>query len=213
MDVSVLQNQVAQLFSQSMIMLIITFLALSAGGHLLISHVQRPIREFLEDVGPFANYDFDKPFRKVKLPEIADIREKMEDIRTKLAHYKRINVEQVILQEYRNRLLMTYATEMVAQYNENAEFIFLNDQFNNFLQEIGIASNLVKIDDILNNKNVIVRDKKSEITTKDHLIINSHKIEIELTSEIEKVYYLQLHLNDITDHNDNHLGGLLLIND
>jgi len=212
-DVSVLENQVAQLFSQSMIMLIITFLALSAGGHLLISHVQRPIREFLDDVGPFANYDFDKPFRKVELPEIAGITEKMEEIRSKLSHYKRINVEQVILQEHRNRLLMTYATEMVAQYDDKGKFIFLNDQFINFLNEIGIQSNNVSIDHLLKNKHVIIRDKKSEITTRDHLIVNSQKIEIELTAEIEKVYYLQLHLNDITDHNENHLGGLLLIND
>jgi signal transduction histidine kinase len=212
-DVSVLENQVAQLSSQSMIMLIITFLALSAGGHLLISHVQRPIKEFLDDVGPFANYDFDKPFRKVNLPEIADITYKMEEIRSKLAHYKRINVEQVILQEHRNRLLMTYATEMVAQYDQKRQFIFLNDQFNIFLQEIGIKSNNVSIEDLLNNDHVIIRDKKSEITSRDYLIINSQNIEIELTADLGKVYYLQLHLNDITDHNDNHLGGLLLIND
>lgn len=116
-DLSVLQNQVSALFSQSLIMLIIAFMALGAGGQLLISRVQRPINNFLEDVAPFANYNFDRPFRIADLPELASVTERMESIREKLLHYKRINVEQVIVQEQRNRMLMKYATEMVAQYD------------------------------------------------------------------------------------------------
>ena len=210
-DQSYLQQQVSQLFSQSLIMLIITFLALAAGGHLLISRVQRPINTFLEDVGPFANYEFDKPFRPTDLPELAGISTKMEDIRLKLHHYKKINVEQIILHDHRNRLLMNHAIEMVGQYNDQGKFFFINEQMQELFNQLGLSNEDSTVNELLTHHQVHTREKKSEISTKDHLIIHSQFITIEVDLPDEKSGFYQIHLNDITDQNETHLGGMILL--
>lgn len=212
-DISFLKQQVAQLFGQSLIMLIITFLALAAAGQLLIYHVQRPIREFLKDVEPFANFDFDQPFRRVQLPELAGITDKMEDVRLKLAHYKRINVEQLILQAHRNQMLMNHSTEMAAQYDETGRFTFINEQLKELLHNLSLESRQVKVRDLLQHDHVRILEKKSEVTAKDPLVINSQKYEVEIQQSDEKFLYLQLSLSDITDRDGRHLGGMLLCND
>lgn len=212
-DLSVLQNQVSALFSQSLIMLIIAFMALGAGGQLLISRVQRPINNFLEDVAPFANYNFDRPFRIADLPELASVTERMESIREKLLHYKRINVEQVIVQEQRNRMLMKYATEMVAQYDENGEMLFINEQFADLIEELRLDSLKLRLKDFLDAPMVIVKERTADVSGKDHLVLSSQKIDLEIQINDEKIYYYEMHLTDITDHQNNHLGGLLLLND
>jgi signal transduction histidine kinase len=212
-DISILQNQVSALFSQSLIMLIIAFMALGAGGHLLISRVQRPINNFLEDVAPFANYNFDRPFRIADLPELASVTERMETIREKLLHYKRINVEQVIVQEQRNRMLMTYATEMVGQYDENGKMFFINEQFADLIEELNLDLSMLRLKDFLDSPMVVVKERTADVTGKDHLVLSSQKIDLEIQINDEKMYYYEMHLTDITDHQHNHLGGLLLLND
>jgi len=213
-DLSILEQQVSQLFSQSLIMLIIAFIALGAAGHLLIARVQRPINNFLEDVAPFANYDFDRSFRIADLPELSSVTLQMEEIRKKLGHYKRINVENVIVQEQRNRLLMTYATGMVAQYDVNGQFTFINDQFGDLLQEMGLFIVTAELSDFMHHPKLqINKELDADVQFKDGLIINTRKIDLEVRINDEQIYYFELHLNEITDQDKNHLGGLLLLND
>jgi signal transduction histidine kinase len=210
-DQSYLQSQVSELFSQSLIMLVITFLALAAAGHLLISKVQRPIDMFLDDVGPFANYDFNTPFRPIDLPELSGIAEKMEDIRKKLLHYKRINVEQIILHDHRNWLLMNHAIEMAGQFDENEELIFINQPLKSLFDSIGIQGDFINIKDFLNHHQVQIRDKKQDISTRDHLIVTSQVYTIEIDFQDENVGYYQVHLNYVNDQTEASLGGMMLL--
>lgn len=213
-DVSVLEQQVAQLFSQSLIMIIIAFFALGAGGNLMITRVQRSIKNFVEDVEPFSNYEFDRPFRRAVLPELSGVTEKMEQIRLRLDHYKRINVEQVIVQEERNRLLMNYTTEMVARIDERGKFVFVNELFSELLAELEMQANRSSVSDLFDHDRVIIRkDRFTEETPKDGLTVNGRVLEIEINISVEKVYHFELHLSDIYDENRKHLGGLLLLND
>jgi signal transduction histidine kinase len=213
-NVSKLESQVAQLFSQSLLMLIAAFLALAAGGNLLISRVQRPIQNFIEDVTPFAEYHFDRPLRHAELPELSGVTKIMEEIRLKLGHYKKINVEKVIVQEQRNRLLMTYATEIVAQYDQNGRFTFINELFSTLLVEAAIPESDLHVADILDNtKSRIRKDIHSKDAVRDGLTIRERTLELELNISESKVYYFEMHLNDLFDQNSNHLGGLMLLND
>lgn len=210
-DQSYLQSQVSELFSQSLIMLVITFLALAAAGHLLISRVQRPVKEFLNDVGPFANYDFTKPFRPIELPDLSGIAEKMEDIRKRLLHYQKINVEQIILHDHRNRLLMYHAIEMAGQFDEKKELIFVNEPLKALFASIGIQGEPININDLFKHHQVHIRDKKQDISTRDHLIVTSQVYRIEINYQDESVGYYQVHLNFVNDQNENSLGGMMLV--
>lgn len=210
-DISYLQSQVSELFSQSLIMLVITFLALAAAGHLLISRVQRPVKEFLDDVGPFANYDFNKPFRPIALPDLSGIAEKMEDIRKRLLHYQKINVEQIILHDHRNHLLMYHAIEMAGQFNENEELIFVNEPLKELFASIGIVGEQININELFKHHQVHIRDKKQDISTRDHLIVTSQVYTIEINYQDESIGYYQVHLNFVNDQNENSLGGMMLV--
>lgn len=210
-DQSYLQSQVSELFSQSLIMLVITFLALAAAGHLLISRVQRPVKEFLDDVGPFANYDFNKPFRPIALPDLSGIAEKMEDIRKRLLHYQKINVEQIILHDHRNHLLMYHAIEMAGQFNEKEELIFVNEPLKELFESIGILGERININELFKHHQVHIKDKKQDISTRDHLIVTSQVYTIEINYQDESVGYYQVHLNFVTDQHDVSLGGMMLV--
>lgn len=212
-DQSFLQRQVSQLFSQSLIMLIITFLALAAAGHLLISRVQRPINMFLDDVGPFANYDFNTPFRAIDLPELSGIASKMEDIRLRLLHYKKINVEKIILHDHRSRLLMNHAIELVGQFNEKGEFTFLNVQLKELLKSMGITDETITLDEFLSHHQLQIRDRRQEIVTHDHLIITSQSLTLEVELPDEKTGFYKLLINDITDQDETRHGGMIILID
>lgn len=212
-DQSFLQRQVSQLFSQSLIMLIITFLALAAAGHLLISRVQRPINMFLDDVGPFANYDFNTPFRAIDLPELSGIASKMEDIRMRLLHYKKINVEKIILHDHRSRLLMNHAIELVGQFNEKGEFTFLNVQLRELVKSMGISDEIITLDGFLNHHQLHILDKRQEIVTHDHLIITSQSLTLEIDLPDEKTGFYKLLINDITDQDEIRHGGMIILID
>jgi signal transduction histidine kinase len=210
-DQSYLQSQVSELFSQSLIMLVITFLALAAAGHLLISRVQRPVKDFLNDVGPFANFDFNKPFRSIELPDLSGIAEKMEEIRKRLLHYQKINVEQIILHDHRNRLLMNHAIEMAGQFDDKEELVFINEPLKVLFQSIGISSESVNINDLFKHHQVQIRDKKQDISTRDHLIVTSQVYTIEINYQDESIGYYQVHLNYVNDQNEQSLGGMMLV--
>jgi len=210
-DQSYLQRQVSQLFSQSLIMLIITFFALAAAGQLLISRVQRPVKMFLDDVGPFANYDFNTPFREIDLPELSGIAEKMEDIRQKLLHYKKINVEQIILHDHRNRLLMNHAIEMVAELNDKDEFIFVNQPLRELFSTIGLTDESLTSNQLFTHHQVRILDKKQDTSTRDHLIITSHVYTIEIDLPDENIGYYQIQLNRVADQDEKNLGAMMLV--
>lgn len=137
LDTRVISGPVARLFYQVLSILLGTGIFLFIAGWYMLGLVARPVRDIVSDLSGFTEYDFSTRVRTSTLAEFKPISEALETIRIKLADYQRRNVDQLIVEEERNKLLLNFATEMVVLENETGEIRFQNQQVVEFLHRLG----------------------------------------------------------------------------
>ncbi len=212
-DLELVKNPVNQIFIQNLGLLVIAFLLLAFGGFVLANRVRQPVEQFIEDVEPFANYDFSRFFRDSPLPELAGITDKMEEIRKKLAHYQRINVDKIILQEQRNRLLMTYAVEMVAIYDENDRFTFVNKSLTSLFDQISPAGQPLAIGDFFGLKGVSLNMESNSTEKISGYVIDTRYRELQINTGDGHRFFINAHLMNLQGVDSRFIGGMMLMND
>lgn len=212
-DLDLVKHPVNQLFIQNLGLLAVAFAILALGGVFLANRVRQPVQQFIEDVEPFANYDFSRFFRDSPLPELAGITDKMEDIRKKLAHYQRINVDKIILQEQRNRLLMTYAVEMVAIYDENDRFTFVNKSLSDLFDHLSPANQPLAIGDFFALKGVSLNMESSTTEKISGYVIDTRYRELEIRTGDGHHFFINAHLMNLQGIDSRFIGGMMLMND
>ncbi len=212
-DLDLVKHPVNQLFIQSLGLLAVAFLVLAMGGVFLANRVRQPVQQFIEDVEPFANYDFSRFFRDSPLPELAGITDKMEEIRKKLAHYQRINVDRIILQEQRNRLLMTYVEEMVAIYDENDRFTFVNKSLSDLFNQLSPANQPLTIGNFFALKGVTVHMESNSTEKISGYIIDTRYLELEINTGDGHRFFINTHLMNLQGIDSRFIGGMMLMND
>ncbi len=212
-DLELVKNPVNQIFIQNLGLLVIAFLLLAFGGFVLANRVRQPVEQFIEDVEPFANYDFSRFFRDSPLPELAGITDKMEEIRKKLAHYQRINVDKIILQEQRNRLLMTYAVEMVAIYDENDRFTFVNKSLTSLFDQISPAGQPLAIGDFFGLKGVSLNMESNSTEKISGYVIDTRYRELQINTGDGHRFFINAHLINLQGVDSRFIGGMMLMND
>jgi signal transduction histidine kinase len=212
-DLELVKLPVNQIFIQNLGLLVIAFVVLALGGVFLANRVRQPVQQFIEDVEPFANYDFSRFFRDSPLPELAGITDKMEEIRKKLAHYQRINVDKIILQEQRNRLLMTYAVEMVAIYDENDRFTFVNKSLTSLFDQISPGGQLLAIGDFFALKGVSVNMESNSTEKISGYVTDTRYRELEINTGDGHRFFINAHLMNLQGVDSRFIGGMMLMND
>jgi len=212
-DLDLVKHPVNQIFVQNLGLLAAAFFLLALGGVFLANRVRQPVQQFIEDVEPFANYDFSRFFRDSPLPELAGITDKMEEIRKKLAHYQRINVDKIILQEQRNRLLMTYAVEMVAIYDENDRFTFVNKSLTSLFDQIVPGGQPLTIGDFFTLKGVSVNLESNSTEKISGYIIDTRYRELEIKTGDGHRFFINAHLMNLQGVDSRFIGGMMLMND
>ena len=212
-DLDLVRHPVNQIFIQNLGLLTIAFFVLALGGVLLANRVRQPVQQFIEDVEPFANYDFSRFFRDSPLPELSGITEKMEEIRKKLAHYQRINVDKIILQEQRNRLLMTYAVEMVAIYDENDRFTFINKSLTSLFDQISPGSQPLTLGDFFSLKGVSLNMESTTTEKISGYVIDTRYRELEIHSGDGHRFFINAHLMNLQGVDSRFIGGMMLMSD
>ncbi len=212
-DLDLVKHPVNQLFIQNLGLLAVAFLVLAMGGVFLANRVRQPVQQFIEDVEPFSNYDFSRFFRDSPLPELAGITDKMEEIRKKLAHYQRINVDRIILQEQRNRLLMTYVVEMVAIYDENDRFTFVNKSLSDLFDQLSPANQPLTIGNFFALKGVTVHMESNSSEKISGYIIDTRYLEVEINTGDGHRFFINAHLMNLQGIDSRFIGGMMLMND
>ncbi len=212
-DLDLVKHPVQQIIIQNLSLLAVAFLILALGGAFLANRVRKPVQQFIEDVEPFANYDFSRFFRESPLPELAGIIDKMEEIRKKLAHYQRINVDKIILQDQRNRLLMTYAVEMVAIYDENDRFTFINKSLTYLFDQLSPANQPLTIGDFFNLKGVSINMESNRSEKMSGYVIDTRYREIEINTDDGHRFFINAHLMNLQGIDSRFIGGMMLMND
>lgn len=127
---------IRSLFERTLLILVISLLIIGIGAYLLTTYIEKPIKEVADALVPFGSYNFTNPIKESTLPDFKPLSIVMEEVRAKLYHYQQINIDKLIAEEQRNRLLMRYATQMVAILDQDENIAFSNEKLNRFFQDI-----------------------------------------------------------------------------
>ncbi len=212
-DVDLVTAPVRDLFIQTLMLLAIVFLVLSIGAWVVSDLIRRPLDHFLEDVRPFADYQFDVSFRASSLPELATLTEQMELIRLKLRHYQRINVEQIIMQEQRNRLFMSHSSVMVAHFDENGQWLFRNDAILALMSQIQPDTDIPSLNAWLESDFTSIQQEQSSSVVREPVRIENRMMDLDIVTPDDTHYVLKGHIMETYASDGAHMGGFMLLND
>lgn len=209
-----ISEPVQKLFAQGLWVISIAFLALGGAAFWLLRQLTQPVKRFIEDVEPFAAFNFDRPFRKTGLPELNEITLKMEEVRQQLAHYQKINVEQVISNEQRLRLLIEHASDLIAVFDASGVFIFRNARFSGLFSDLELAPPET-LEDFWNLEVISsVRKKEHKRSREASLTIESEFQEISVEDEQQqRSYFFSVQKAAVFDEQGRCTGGQLMMYD
>ncbi|MEN9840161.1 MAG: hypothetical protein RL177_1640, partial [Bacteroidota bacterium] len=212
-DMALVTAPVRALFLQTLLLLLVVFAVLGLTAWIVTDILRKPLDRFLQDVRPFAELEFDTPFRETSLPELRSLTGQMEQIRLTLKRYQRINVEQIITQEQRNRMLMTHASVLVGHFDETGTWLFRNEAMTAMLDHVSPKQELSTVNALLESKSVTLNDDSTTTAVRDEVRIENRHFDLELLTPDELLFTLRGHMLETYASDGSHLGGFLLLND
>lgn len=105
-------------------------------GWIISKQVTKPVQKLTNAVDAISRLDFSASIEKPKLPELIPLYNIIEAMRLSLDRYNKLNVEKLIVEEWKNRILMTYTPDMIGWGDENGKFVFKNKRLEELLQEL-----------------------------------------------------------------------------
>jgi signal transduction histidine kinase len=175
--------------------------------------VNKPIEQILEDVGHMSNLDFNNRVRNVELPEFGVMQETLENIRVTLHRYQKINVEKIILEEWKNRYMMTYSEDLIGILDNDGKFRFANNHFVEFLESFSLNPKEVIFDELLENKKLEFTKSNQTIHYPDPYTIKINIGELAHFKEEEKTYFYDYQFVSFQDEDESPQGTLVILHD
>ncbi|MFN3562366.1 MAG: ATP-binding protein, partial [Chloroherpetonaceae bacterium] len=126
------------LFSISFISLVL--LVSFVVGWIASAQVTKPVQTLVDAVKPMQSLDFSKPVPVSSLPELRTLSLTIDSMRETLDRYQKLNVEKIIFEEWKNKLLMTYSEDMIGIAGGDDRFTFQNKRFAELCQELGFQN-------------------------------------------------------------------------
>ncbi len=126
------------MFSLSFIGLVlaVTFVV----GWIASAQVTKPVQTLVDSVKPMQSLDFSTPVAPSTLPELRTLSLTIDSMRQTLDRYQKLNVEKIIFEEWKNKLLMTYSEDMIGIAGSDDRFTFQNKRFAELCKELGFQS-------------------------------------------------------------------------
>ncbi|MGD0037957.1 MAG: HAMP domain-containing sensor histidine kinase [Bacteroidota bacterium] len=199
------------LFYSTSLVICIAFLMLVVGW-ILSFQINRPIARLVKDVQRLGNLDFTQA---IQIPAMKDLRgmgETIELMRQVLERHQRLNVEKIILEEWKNKLFMTHSNDMIGFTNGTGEFVFRNDKLDDFCASLLPTRTFSTKSDILTHPSIIKTKEtvRDEITDNLQVHLNQSEIRAQTDSTVVNYY----HVNDLSIiRSGENLGSLLIFHD
>lgn len=175
--------------------------------------VNKPIDQILEDVDHMSNLDFDHRVREVELPEFSVMRETLENIRVTLHRYQKINVEKIILEEWKNRYMMTYSEDLIGILDNEGRFRFANNHFVEFIEGFGQNPKDVVFDDLLSDSKLELSKTSQQVHYPDPYSIKIKSGELSHFKSEETTYFYDYQFVAFQDENESPQGALVILHD
>jgi signal transduction histidine kinase len=181
-------------------------------GWMLAHQISRPIARLVKDVQKLSNLDFTQSIQIPAMKDLSGMGETIELMRQVLERYQRLNVEKIILEEWKNKLFMTHSDDMIGFTDGAGIFVFRNDTLEEFCSSLLPTRPLNSKSDVLTHPSIVkiketIHDEASD-TLDVHLVQSELKVQTD--SDIPSYY----RVNDLTlIRNGDNLGSLLIFHD
>lgn len=104
------------------------------------AQVTKPVQTLVEAVKPMQALDFSRKIPPSELPELRALSQTIDSMRETLERYQRLNVEKIIFEEWKTKLLMTYSEDMIGIAGGDDRFTFQNQRFAELCKELGFEN-------------------------------------------------------------------------
>ncbi len=175
--------------------------------------INRPIENILQDVDYISNLDFDHAIRKVELPEFKNMRETLENIRITLHRYQKINVEKIILEEWKNRYMMTYSEDLIGILDNSGKFRFANNHFVEFIEGFGKNPHDVAFQELVDSPKVELTKSNQTVHFPNPYSIKINRAELAHFIDEETTYFYDYQYVSFEDEEQNPQGALVILHD
>lgn len=191
----------------------IIFLLMIFVSWYISSRMNRPIKMILEDVEHMSNLDFENGIRPVELPEFSLMQETLENIRITLLRYQKINVEKIILEEWKNRYMMTYSEDLIGILDNNGKFRFANNNFVQFIESFGHNPKEVAFRKLLTNSKLELSKSSQTVHYPNPYSIKIDTAELVHFVNEETSYFYDYQYVAFQDQDNNPQGALVVLHD
>jgi|GEM_PF-485634 len=201
---------------------LILFSVLAASGILALMvmfsfyvsfRVNKPIEHMLADVEHISNLDFDHAVREVELPEFQNMRETLENIRITLHRYQKINVEKIILEEWKNRYMMTYSEDLIGILDNSGKFRFANNHFVEFIEGFGKNPHEVEFSELIDSTKIELTKSNQTVHFPNPYSIKINRAELAHFIDEETTYFYDYQHVSFEDEDQNPQGALVVLHD
>lgn len=175
--------------------------------------VNKPIKLLLEDVEYLGNLDFDHRIKQVSLPEFQPMHDTLENIRATLSRYQKLNVEKIILEEWKNKYMVTYSEDLIGIIGEEGTFTFINNQFVSFLEELELNPKNASLEKILNHSNIKVSESNQALHYPDPFTIKVNQSSLTHSTNEGAEYFYDFQYLSILDESNKEIGAYVIIHD
>ncbi len=175
--------------------------------------MNKPIEQILLDVEHISNLEFDRSIREVDLPEFAAMRETLENIRVTLLRYQKINVEKIILEEWKNRYMMTYSEDYIGILDNDGKFRFANNHFVGFIESFGHNPKDISFNELLNTSKLELSKSNQTVHYPNPYTIKINQAELAHFLDEESTYFYDYQHVAFEDEQGNSQGALVVFHD
>lgn len=201
------------LINYSIIVGVIILLTLFSLSWYVSIRVNKPVEQIITDVEYMSALNFDHQINSVSLPEFSLMQKTLENIRVTLNHYQKINVEKIILEEWKNRYMMTYSEDLIGILDESKKFSFLNNNFERFLENLSIDPDFASLDDILKHSDITTGKFEQTTHHPDPYTIKINSSEVSHFLNNEKSDFYDLQYISIVDQEEKEQATLIIMHD
>jgi len=189
-------------------------LLLMLGFSWYVSHrVNKPIKLLLEDVDYLSNLDFDHRIKQVSLPEFQPMHDTLENIRATLSRYQKINVEKIILEEWKNKYMVTYSDDFIGIIGEEGTFTFINNQLTSFLESLQLNPKNTSLGKILNHPSIKITESNQSMHYPEPFTVKVNLSELSHSVNDGSVYFYDFQYVSIFDDSNKEVGAYVIIHD
>ena len=193
------------------IVAVLTLVVVLFGWH-FSQQLSQPVVLLVQDVERLKSLDFSKPITEPHIRELASIAQTIESMRTVLERYQRINVEKIIMEEWKNKFFLSHSEDCISITGSDDTFTFMNDRFIRVKDELQKVMPVLNKHDLLSHPNIGRTKESSRTEQSGPYTVSFFQQEITVAFPDSGTEYFRLHDVAIS-RGDEHLGSLLVLHD